>query len=167
MASGVSLGSELRRIRCTSLTTRAPLSWSLSFPPACLCRRAALTLHADGGETLRAVFKHAHRPRPCSDKPPPHKYSCVYGCRNGTSLCDEHFVLFFILVFSVHTRCKEVQLPTLNLKMRLFFSPSLQHGGVAWRSPPCQGSPVMTELGRRECFPPVRQVCLGGGKITG
>lgn len=65
-------------------------------------RRATLTIHTDGGETPWAVSERAHRPRPCSDNPPPHEYSHMYSCRNGTSLCEEHFagetcfLLFFL-----------------------------------------------------------------------
>lgn len=132
-------------------------------------RRATLTIHTDGGETPWAVSERAHRPRPCSDNPPPpwifphvqlqERHVLVRG-----TLC--WWNLFFVVFFS--TRRKEIQQPRLNLKMRpFFFVPSLQCGAVAWRSPLCQGSPVMMELGRRECFPPVRRVCLGGGKITG
>lgn len=31
----------------------------------------------------------------------------------------------------------------------------------------CQGSPVMKGMGRLECFPPLRWVCLGWGKNAG
>lgn len=106
-------------------------------------RLAALTIHTDSGKTLWAVFKNGHRPHPCTDNTFSSSSILEHQTEgNSEAKTDSENETFFSLFF-------------------------LQCEAVAWHSPLCQGSPVMTELGRRECFPPVKRVCLGGGKITG
>lgn len=96
-------------------------------------RRATLTIHTDGGETPWAVSERAHRPRPCSDNPPPWIFPHVqlqerHVLVRGT-LC--WWNLFFVFCF-FSTRRKEIQRPRLNLKMRLFFFLSLPSNVELW-----------------------------------